>query len=182
MTRRVARSIRPEREVGKFQIRVLAQKPGRHAVIDGRAEIFEAGLRLLAVTGDRDIIISVYQRIEQIPETVGRALLVVVNEYNVVAGGVVAAAHERVVTPAVFGKVDDSNFGVLCRDLAENADHVVRRTVVDSDNLVIKVGLLRNDFPDLIDDETHGTFAGIARNDKADEFLFFCRRHRSPLG
>ena len=59
-------------------------------VIDAGTEIFEGGLSLSCGNGDRNVIIAVYERIEQIPEPVGRTLLVIVDEDDVIACGIVA--------------------------------------------------------------------------------------------
>ena len=83
-----------------------------------------------------------------------------------------AAAHKGVVPPAVFGKVNDADPGVICRYALQDFEHIVGRTVIDCDNLIIEIGLLCHNFADLVDDEPHGALAGIAGDDKTDDFLF----------
>jgi hypothetical protein len=84
----------------------------------------------------------------------------------------VTPAYKGVVAAAVFGKVDDADFGVKGRDAGQNVQHLVGRTVIDSDDLIIEVGFLCHDLADLVDDETYGTLTGITGNDKAYEIFF----------
>ena len=149
-------------EVGEFQAGVFAQKPCGDAVVDSGAEVLEAGLGLFAVAGNRDIVIAVYKGIEKVPETVRGALLVIINKDDIVPG--------RVVTPAYKGVVAAA--GVKGRDAGQNVQHLVGRTVIDSDDLIIEVGFLCHDLADLVDDETYGTLTGITGNDKAYEIFF----------
>ena len=160
-------------EVGEFEVGVLAQKPGGDAVIDGGAEVLEGGLGLFAVAGDGDIVVAVEQGVHQVPEPVRRTLLVVVDEDDVVAFGVVAAAHQGVVAASVLGQVDDGDFGVPGGDLPEDSQDIVGGAVVDGHDLVVEAGPLADDLADLVDHEPHRAFAGVAGDDKGYQ-LFGC--------
>ena len=113
-------------EIRELQIFVLAQEPGGHCVVDFGAEILEGGLSLVRVFGNSDIGVSVQEGIHKIPEPVGRTLLIIVYEDDIIAVCKVTAADQCVVAPAVLGEVDGEDLGIIFRLFSDDGEQIIR--------------------------------------------------------
>ena len=78
------------------------------------------------------------------------------------------------MTASVFGQVDDADLGIPGGDFLQDTQHIVGRAVVDSHDLIVKVGLLGHDLADLVDHQTDGTLAGVTGDDEGDNGLLVC--------
>jgi hypothetical protein len=125
----------------------------------------------MRVFGNGDIGVPVQEGVHEIPETVSRALLVIVDEDDIVAVGKVTAAGQRVVTSAVLGEVNGEDLRIIFRLSSDNVEQIVRRTVIDGNDLISKIRPFRDDLTNFIYDESYGPFAVVTRNDETDQFL-----------
>ena len=77
------------------------------------------------------------------------------------------------MTAAVLGQVDRDDLRVSGRVCPEYIHEAVRGAVVHGNDLIIESRLLADNFPELINDQADRTFAGVAGNNKTDQFLLF---------
>ena len=123
----------------------------------------------MRIFGDGDIGVPLSQGCEQIPEPVCGALQIIVDEDDIIAVGIVASADQGIVAPAVLGQVDRQDLGILLRLFPDHCQKIVRRTVIDSNDLISKIRPLCDDLTYFIDDEPNGPLTVVTRDDKADQ-------------
>ena len=82
-----------------------------------------------------------------------------------------AAADQRVVASAVLSQVNSEDLRIIFRLFSDDAQQIVRRAVVDGNDLISKIRPFRDDLTNFIYDEPYGPFAVVTRNNETDQFL-----------
>ena len=72
-----------------------------------------------------DVSVSVQEGIHEIPKPVGRTLLIIVDEDDIIAVSKVTAADQRIVPPAVFGQVNSDDMWIVLRLFFDDIKQVV---------------------------------------------------------
>ena len=70
-----------------------------------------------------------------------------------------AAADQRVVASAVLSQVNSEDLRIIFRLFSDDAQQIVRRAVVDGNDLISKIRPFRDDLTNFIYDESYGPFA-----------------------
>ena len=72
-----------------------------------------------------------------------------------------AAADQRVVASTVLSQVNSEDLRIIFRLFSDDAQQIVRRAVVDGNDLISKIRPFRDDLTNFIYDESYGPFAGL---------------------
>ncbi len=81
-----------------------------------------------------------------------------------------AAADQRVVASTVLSQVNSEDLRIIFRLFSDDAQQIVRRAVVDGNDLISKIRPFRDDLTNFIYDESYGPFAVVTRNNETDQF------------
>ena len=111
-------------------------------------------------------IVAFFQLVDQL-ECVGSGRLpIVVEADDVIARSLPVARHQSTVLPEVFRKADTLDATVGGGKSLDDLPYIVRATVVDQDNFVIRIGTSRHGLADFLHHGLNGILAAIAGNDE----------------
>ena len=121
------------------QLRRLAQHDLGHFAVDPTAKVAPARLAFAVITGVDDVVARV-NSFQQLAHLVGRGLAVVVQADDDITAALVETRHQRGMLAEVFRQIHAQHMGVRRHQAADGANGIIRRAVIDEDDLVVILG------------------------------------------